>query len=100
MKDIKYNNEEVEIEFKYKSGFLGIGVDDGYTDFFHGEEVKDKFSLFGIGFGGKIVKPKFAFRIDLNIEDPFYNKEEVKSHIKAGFDNWLRKIQISKGNII
>ena len=73
---------------------------DGYTHFFHGEELKYRYNIFGLKFGEVVSKPKPAFILDIDIESSYYTKKEVTIQIKLGVKRWKRELQIKKGKII
>ncbi|MEI2420083.1 hypothetical protein V6O07_07400, partial [Arthrospira platensis SPKY2] len=81
-------------EFQYK-------VDrESYTHFYHGEELKYQYNIFGLKFGKVVSKPKLAFILDIDIESAYYTQKEVKTQIKYGIKRWKRELQIKSGKII
>ena len=100
MKNITIDGRTFQYEIKgYGCGEYGAFI--GYeTLFYYGttKQYKKEYILFG---KLKVIeKPKFAFKVDRNIENPDYSKEKVRDLIRKELTIFDRKVEIENGEII
>lgn len=100
MKNIKIDGRTFEYTIhEYSCGDYGAFT--GYETLFYcgfNEVIERKYMFFG---EKHIVKvPKFAFKINYNIEDPKYSKEQIKEYIQKELIIFDRQTEINNGIII
>jgi hypothetical protein len=71
-----------------------------WTEFYQGEETvtRKKFWLFG----EKITKtqPKLVFKLDIDIENPYYTKSDIREMLNRKIELMGRKSEIERGEIV
>jgi len=97
MKTLDVNGRTLQYEVCFYNSEFGC---DEYTEFFEGTKSRTfrKYLLFG----PKITKlvPNKVFELSINIEDPCFTKQEIRSRIEKQIELLERTEQIQRGEII
>lgn len=97
MKELVFRGITLQYERISVDSELGDSI---ITNFYLGEEevTRRKYILFG----EKITKirPKFAFRLWMDIEDPVWTKKGIRNAISNKMELMNRKAEIERGEII
>ena len=94
MKKIKYLDLEFYYEIVRKATEF---TQSEYTNIYSTTEfeLKRKYWI-----GPKIQKPKFLFKVGINIEDPNYTRESARGHFTVSFRVYVRNEEIKRGYIV
>jgi hypothetical protein len=88
-------------EFNYKTKFCVNEIDTyEWTEFYKESMIVHKRKY---GFFGKVIPhevPIMLFKVNFNIESPFYTKDEVRKKLEYQVELLSRKEQIKRGEII
>jgi hypothetical protein len=97
MKELVFRGVTLHYERISVDSELGDSI---ITNFYLGEEEVTRRKYFLFGEKQTIVRPKFAFRLWIDIEDPMWTKKQIRDKLSHQMELIGRKAEIERGEII